>query len=66
MPEGSIHRHKGMLLRQRGGVILQMIEGVRWRLQVEEKVDHLIGEQVDVEGVQIDGDILEVTRIKID
>jgi hypothetical protein len=66
MSEGSIYRHKGLLLHQRGGVILQMTEGVRWRLQLKEKVDHLIGEQVDVEGIRVDEGVLEVTRIKID
>ncbi|WP_414639497.1 DUF5818 domain-containing protein [Allosphingosinicella sp.] len=54
-----------MLLRQRGGAILQVAEGALWRLQLHDDVDHLIGKIVSVEGLRIEQDLLEVLRISV-
>ena len=66
MPRGSLHSETGLLLRQRGGLILQRDGGGRWRLSADPDAEHLLGERVRVEGVRSDFDVLEVTRITRD
>ncbi|PWG03504.1 DUF5818 domain-containing protein [Sphingosinicella humi] len=63
MSIGSFHSETGLLLRQRGWLILQRDEGGRWRLEVSASFDDLLGSRVRVEGTRIDFDILEVARI---
>lgn len=63
MPRGSFHIEQGLLLRQRGGLILQRDNGGRWRLEADRGVERLLGQRVRVEGVRSAFDLLEVTRV---
>jgi len=63
MPLGKFYSEEGMLLRQRGGLILQRDDGGRWRLDADLKFEHLLGSRVRVEGVRSGFDLLEVSRI---
>lgn len=63
MPLGSYHSEEGLLLRQRGSLILQRDDGGRWRLNTDPDADTLLGSRVRVEGIRSDFDILDVTRI---
>ena len=63
MPMGKFYSDEGLLLRQRGQLILQRDTGGRWRLDAEPEVENLLGLRVRVEGVRSDFDVLEVSRI---
>lgn len=63
MPIGSFHIEEGLLLRQRGGLILQKHDGGRWRLELEPNIEELVGLRVRVEGIRSGFDLLEVSRI---
>lgn len=63
MPRGSFHSETGLLLRQRGGLILQRDDGGRWRLSADADAEQLLGQRVRVEGLRSGFDLLEVTRI---
>lgn len=64
MPLGKFYRETGMLLVQRGGIILQRDEGGRWRLACDEDVESLLGSRVTVEGVRSGFDLIDVIRIR--
>lgn len=64
MPVGKFHRETGMLLVQRGGIILQRDDGGRWRLVCDEDVESLLGSRVTVEGVRAGFDVIDVSRIR--
>jgi len=63
MPIGKLYTEEGLLLRQRGILILQRNDGGRWRLDGDPDADELLGQRVRVEGVRSDFDLLEVIRI---
>ena len=63
MPIGKFHSEEGLLLRQRGQLILQRDAGGRWRLDTDPQAEELLGLRVRVEGVRSDFDLLEVSRI---
>ena len=64
MPLGKFYRETGMLLLQRGGLILQRDGGGRWRLACDQNVAGLLGSRVTVEGVRSKFDVIDVSRIK--
>lgn len=63
MSLGSFHIEVGLLLKQRGAIILQRDEGGRWRLKLDKNVKDLLGRRVRVEGLRLDDHVLDVTRI---
>ncbi len=63
MPIGKFYSEEGLLLRQRGGLILQRDGGGRWRLEVDQDVEELVGSRLRVEGVRSDFDVLHVARM---
>jgi hypothetical protein len=63
MSIGKLHKEEGLLLRQRGALILTRDDGGRWRLDGDTDADDLLGQRVRVEGVRSDFDLLEVIRI---
>lgn len=63
MPLGKFCIEEGLLLRQRGGLILQKDDGGRWRLDADPEAGRMIGQRVRVEGVRSDFDVLHVSRI---
>jgi hypothetical protein len=63
MPIGKVYTEEGLLLRQRGVLVLQRKDGGRWRLNGDPNADELLGHRVRVEGVRSDFDLLEVIRI---
>lgn len=65
MPLGTFHSEEGLLLRQRGGLILQRDDGGRWRLDAEPDAEQNLGRRVRVEGLRGDFDLLEVRRIVV-
>ncbi len=62
MPIGKFHSEEGLLLRQRGRIILQQDGGGFWILEVDEPLD-LLGLRVRVEGIRSGFNSLEVSRI---
>ena len=63
MPIGKLYAEEGLLLRQRGALILQRDDGGRWRLKADPDAELMLGQRVRVEGVRSAFDILEVSRI---
>ncbi len=63
MSIGSFHVEEGLLLRQRGWVILQRDDGGRWRLETSQAVEQHLGRRARVEGVRSDFDVLKVSRV---
>ncbi len=63
MSRGQFHIEEGLLLRQRGGLILQRDDGGRWRLQADADAEKMLGQRVRVEAIRSGFDLLEVTRI---
>lgn len=63
MPLGTFHAEEGMLLRQRGALILQRDDGGRWRLDADLGVEEHLGRRVRVEGVRSAFDLLDVSRV---
>lgn len=63
MPIGSFHSETGLLLRQRGKLILQRDNGGRWRLEAEAGAEHYLGQRVAIEGIRSGFDVLEVVRL---
>lgn len=65
MPLGTFHAEEGLLLRQRGGVILQRDDGGRWRLEADGNTERNLGRRVKAEGLRTDFDVLQVSRIVV-
>lgn len=63
MPLGTFHIETGLLLRQRGGLILQRDDGGRWRLNADPEAEQLLGHRVRVEAVRSGFDLLDASRI---
>jgi hypothetical protein len=63
VPLGTFHIEEGLLLRQRGCLILQRDDGGRWRLDADRDPDQHLGGRVRIEGVRSGFDLLDVSRI---
>lgn len=63
MSVGSFHTETGLLLRQRGALILQLDSGGRWRLDAANDVEEMLGTRVRVEGFRSGFDVIEVSRV---
>lgn len=63
MPRGSRHVETGLLLRQRGRLVLQRDDGGRWRLDADADAERHLGMRVTVEGIRTNFDLLDVIRI---
>jgi hypothetical protein len=62
VPIGKFHSEEGLLLRQRGRIILQQDGGGFWILEVDEPSE-LLGLRVRAEGIRSGFNSLEVSRI---
>jgi hypothetical protein len=63
MPLGSFHSETGLLLRQRGKLILQRDAGGTWRLDADPEAAALLGCRVRIDGIRSEFDVLEVSRV---
>jgi hypothetical protein len=63
VPLGSFHSETGLLLRQRGNLILQRDNGGRWRLEADAEAEHYLGQRVAIEGIRSGFDVLDVVRV---
>lgn len=63
MPRGSHHDETGMLLDDRGQMILSRDAGGTWRLDAPHSARRMIGRRVRVTGRRADFDILDVATI---
>lgn len=64
MPRGSRHDEIGLLLEERGQLVLKRDVGGTWRLDVSPDARRLIGFRVRVEGIRADFDLLDITKIE--
>ncbi|MBY0305260.1 MAG: hypothetical protein K2W86_08960 [Sphingomonas sp.] len=63
MPLGTRHELIGLLLEDRGSLVLDVGHGGTWRLDAGRGARRLLGERVRVEGVRDGFDLLAVKRI---
>jgi hypothetical protein len=63
MPIGKFHSEEGLLLRQRGRLILQKDDGGFWIVDADPDAERLLGLRVRVEGVRSGFNALDVARI---
>lgn len=63
MPIGKFYAEEGLLLRQRGRLILQRDDGGFWILETDPGAEHMLGQRVRVEGVRSGFNALDVGRI---
>ena len=63
MPVGKFHSEEGLLLRQRGRLILQKDRGGFWTLEADPAAARMLGLRVRVEGVRSGFNALDVARI---
>jgi hypothetical protein len=64
MPLGTTHSAGGLLLAERGTLMLQLDGGGRWRLAADADVYARVGQRVRIEGVRTGFDLLEVQSIE--
>ncbi|AGH50165.1 hypothetical protein G432_12220 [Sphingomonas sp. MM-1] len=64
MPRGTRHEITGILLEQRGELVLEVAGGGTWRLDAGWKARRLLGMRVNVVGVRDGFDLLAVERIE--
>lgn len=62
MPIGKFYAEEGLLLRQRGRLILQRDDGGFWILEVDDP-EPMLGRRVRVEGIRSAFNSLDVSRI---
>lgn len=60
MPKGTKHVEEGMLLMDRGQLVLERACGGTWRLDVGWRIRRLVGRRVRIVGVRADFDLLDV------
>lgn len=65
MPKGSRHDEQGLLLSDRGRLVLRRDDGGHWRLQADWNAYRMVGRRVRVEGVRCGFDLLDVERISL-
>ncbi len=63
MPVGTFHIETGLLLQQRGGLILQRDDGGRWRLDADRDIEKFLGQRVRVKAIRSGFDLLDVSRV---
>ncbi len=63
MPIGKFHSEEGLLLRQRGRLILQRDDGGFWTLDADPDAEDLLGLRVRVEGIRSGFNSLDVSRV---
>lgn len=64
MPRGTRHEIIGILLEQRGGLVLDVVGGGTWRLDAGWKARRLLGMRVKVVGIRDGFDLLAVELIE--
>lgn len=64
MPRGTRHEITGILLEQRGELVLEVAGGGTWRLDAGWKARRLLGTRVKVVGIRDGFDLLGVERIE--
>jgi hypothetical protein len=64
MPLGTTHTAEGLLLAERGTLVLQLDGGGRWRLAATADVYARVGQRVRIEGVRAGFDLLDVQSVK--
>jgi hypothetical protein len=64
MPLGTTHTQEGLLLRERGALVLQLDGGGRWRLTAAPDVYQRAGQRVRIEGVRTGFDLLDVRNVE--
>lgn len=64
MSIGGSEVDHGIMLRERGSLVLRPNDGGWWRLSAETDADGLLGARVRVEGVRAGFDLLDVKRIE--
>ncbi|WP_420853311.1 DUF5818 domain-containing protein [Sphingobium estronivorans] len=52
----------GLLLTDKGRLILQMPGGGAWRLEAPRKIEKMLGRRVTVTGYRVDFDVIEVDK----
>jgi hypothetical protein len=60
MPRGTEHVEQGMLLMDRGQLVLERACGETWRLDAGWRVHRLIGRRVRIVGIRADFNLLDV------
>lgn len=63
MPKGSRHDEQGLLLSDRGRLVLRRDDGGHWRLQADWDAYQMLGRRVRVAGIRCGFDLLDVERI---
>jgi hypothetical protein len=63
VPIGKFHAEEGLLLRQRGRLILQKDDGGFWLLEADREAERMIGSRVRVDGIRSGFNVLEIARI---
>jgi hypothetical protein len=63
VPIGKFHSEEGLLLRQRGRLILQRDDGGFWTLDADPDAEDLLGLRVRVEGIRSGFNSLDVSRV---
>lgn len=64
MPRGSRHEVIGLLLENRGGLVLDVEGGGTWRLDAGWRARRLLGQRVRIVGIREGFDLLSVERIE--
>jgi hypothetical protein len=63
MPKGSRHDEQGLLLSDRGRLVLRRDDGGHWRLEADWDAYRMVGQRVRVQGVRCGFDLLDVEQI---
>ena len=63
MPRGTRHEITGILLEQRGELVLDVADGGTWQLDAGWRVRRLLGMRVKVIGIRDDFDLLAVEHL---
>jgi hypothetical protein len=64
MPLGTTHTPEGLLLTERGALVLRLDGGGCWRLAADADVYQRVGQRVRIEGVRTGFDLLEVRSVE--
>jgi len=64
MPLGTTHTEEGLLLAERGILVLQLDGGGHWRLAADADAYARVGQRVRIEGARTGFDLLDVQCIE--